>query len=127
LYLESGYVAYDFLLIATGPRLAFEKLPGLKEDGHSVCETPHAVQACNVLECLVQNPWRVVVGATEGASCFGPAYEYAFLGHDFLSRQGGIDLVNQCPITFVTSPRSRTSVTWVLEGLGILDRFWRSY
>jgi NADH dehydrogenase FAD-containing subunit len=103
LHLESGQeVAYDFLMIATGPRLAFEKIPGLKEHGHSICQTPHAVHAYNAVKRLVENPGPVVVGATEGASCFGPAYEYAFLLHDFLSCQGGSDLVDQCPITFVT-------------------------
>ena len=38
---------YDFLINATGPRLRFDKTPGLGPDGHSlsVCTVEHALQA----------------------------------------------------------------------------------
>ena len=46
---ENGDVHnYDYLLICTGPRLAFEEIPGTgPHDGYtqSVCTTPHALQA----------------------------------------------------------------------------------
>jgi sulfide:quinone oxidoreductase len=104
LRLEDGTVlSYDYLIIATGPRLAFEEVPGLKEFGESVCTTPHASKAAEALDQLVASPGPVVVGATQGASCFGPAYEYALLLQNTLKERGGKQLVNQCPITFVTS------------------------
>jgi NADPH-dependent 2,4-dienoyl-CoA reductase/sulfur reductase-like enzyme len=104
LRLEDGTrMEYDYLIIATGPKLAFDVVPGLKEHGESVCATPHAVQALAALEVLVQNPGPVVVGATQGASCFGPAYEYALLLKHELKKRGGDKLVGQCPMSFVTS------------------------
>jgi sulfide:quinone oxidoreductase len=99
---DGTMVDYDFLIIATGPRFAFETIPGLKEYGYSVCTTPHALEAAEALDELTENPGPVVIGAVQGASCFGPAYEYAFLLQHELEKRGGPELVKQCPITFVT-------------------------
>jgi len=40
-------VDYDYLVIATGPALAFDEVPGLGPDGEtqSICTTPHAQHA----------------------------------------------------------------------------------
>lgn len=106
---------YDYLIIATGPRLGFEEIPGLDElhsdkstpphDENSVvsvCTTDHATHASEAADRLVQNPGPVVVGATQGASCFGPLYEYALLLQHYLRKRGGRTLLNQCPISLVT-------------------------
>jgi sulfide:quinone oxidoreductase len=51
-------------------------------------------------ENFLKNPGPVVIGAMPGASCFGPAYEFAFiLDTDLRKRK----LRNKVPITFVTS------------------------
>jgi len=70
-------VDYDFLIIATGPELAFDEVPGLGPDGHthSVCHVDHAVAAGQAYEKFLENPGPVVIGAAAGASCFGPALE----------------------------------------------------
>ena len=72
---------YDYLVIATGPRLAFDEVPGLGPDGftQSVCTTPHAVRTLEAYERFLDDPGPVVVGAAAGASCFGPAYEFAMI------------------------------------------------
>ncbi|KAL3942408.1 MAG: hypothetical protein SGBAC_003402 [Bacillariaceae sp.] len=106
LKLDNGEtVDYDFLIIATGPRLAFEDIPGQgpKKYSTSVCTTPHAGEAASAVDQLQQHPGPAVIGAVQGASCFGPAYEFAFLLHHELHKRGGKKLVEQCPITFVTS------------------------
>src|SRR5690606_13771900 len=74
-------VSYDYLVIATGPKLAFDEVPGLGPQGHthSVCTTPHAEDAAKAYEKFLENPGQVVVGAVQGASCFGPAYEFAMI------------------------------------------------
>ncbi|HWQ37230.1 MAG TPA: FAD/NAD(P)-binding oxidoreductase [Burkholderiales bacterium] len=94
-------IAYDFLVIATGPKLAFEEVEGLGPQGHtqSVCHVDHAVVAGEAWEAFVQNPGPIVVGAVQGASCFGPAYEYAFIMDTDLRKRRIRDRV---PITFVT-------------------------
>ena len=93
---------YDYLIIATGPRLAFELIDGLGPDGHtqSICHVDHAVEAYNAFETFCKNPGPIVVGAVQGASCFGPAYEFAMILDTELRRRGIRDKV---PMTFVTA------------------------
>ncbi len=95
-------VTYDFLVIATGPDLAFDEIPGLGPDGHteSVCHIDHAIKAGQAFKDLVANPGPVIIGAVQGASCFGPAYEFLFILETTLRRAKVRDRV---PMTFVTS------------------------
>ena len=102
--LENGEtVDYDFLVIATGPKLAFEEIEGLGPHGgftHSVCHVDHAMRSSVEWDDFVKNPGPIVVGAVQGASCFGPAYEYAFIMETDLRRR---KIRNKVPMTFVTS------------------------
>jgi sulfide:quinone oxidoreductase len=93
---------YDYLVIATGPKLAFDEIPGLGPDAntHSVCTTPHAAAAGEAYEKFLKNPGPMVIGAVQGASCFGPAYEFAMIVDTDLRRR---KLRDRVPITFVTS------------------------
>jgi sulfide:quinone oxidoreductase len=96
-------VDYDFLVIATGPKLAFEEVEGLGPHGghtHSVCHVDHAMKSHDEWEHFTQSPGPIVVGAVQGASCFGPAYEYAFIMETDLRRR---KIRNKVPMTFVTS------------------------
>ncbi len=95
-------LAYDYLLIATGPKLAFEEVEGLGPEGYttSVCTTDHAEHSNKVYQQFVTQPGPVVIGAVQGASCFGPAYEYAFIVDTDLRKRKIRDKV---PMTFVTS------------------------
>ena len=70
--------------------------------GHtqSVCTTPHAASAWAAYQEFLKNPGPIVVGAVQGASCFGPAYEFAMiLDADLRKRK----LRDKVPMTFVTS------------------------
>ena len=96
-------VDYDFLVIATGPRLAFERVEGLGPHGgytESVCHVAHAEEAGKNWARFKENPGPIIVGAVQGASCFGPAYEHAFIMHCDLVRAG---IRKNVPMTFVTS------------------------
>ncbi len=97
-----GSVDYDFLIIATGPELAFDEIPGLGPDGHtqSVCLTDHAESAYAAWQQFEEKPGPIVVGASQGASCFGPAYESCMIMDTQLRRR---KIRNKVPITFVTS------------------------
>jgi len=94
-------VQYDYLVIATGPKLAFDEIDGLGPEGHtsSICKTGHALRSRRDFEALVKKPGPVIVGAAQGASCFGPAYEYAFILDTELRKRKIRDRV---PMTFVT-------------------------
>lgn len=75
-------IDYDYLVIATGPKLAFEEVEGLGPDNgftQSVCKTGHAETSFIDFKKPVDNPGPIVVGAAPAASCFGPAYEYIFI------------------------------------------------
>ena len=99
---DESTVAYDFLIIATGPRLAFDEVPGLGPDGYtsSVCHVDHAELASKDWDAFMENPGAIVIGAVQGASCFGPAYEYLMILETELRRRKIRDKV---PMTFVTS------------------------
>lgn len=96
-------VSYDYLVIATGPELAFDEIEGFGPHGgftQSVCHIDHAEKAKLVFDELIKNPGPVIIGAAQGASCFGPAYEFLFILETALRRAKVRDRV---PMTFVTS------------------------
>lgn len=100
--LDGESVSYDYLVIASGPELAFDEIEGFGPDAHtqSVCHIDHALQAKLAVEALIANPGPVVIGAVQGASCYGPAYEYAFILDKALRDAKVRDRV---PMTFVTA------------------------
>ena len=98
---------YDYLLIATGPKLAFDEVAGagpVASGGggftHSICHVDHAQAFFADYEQFLKNPGPVVVGAMPGASCFGPAYEFTMILDTDLRRR---KLRNKVPITYVSS------------------------
>lgn len=99
---DDSTLEYDYLVIATGPRLAFEEVTGLGPDAgytQSVCKTGHAQNSFIDFEKLAAEPGPVIVGAAPMASCFGPAYEYAFILDTELKKRKIRDKV---PMHFVT-------------------------
>ena len=99
---DGASITYDYLVIATGPDLAFDEIEGLGPQGHtvSVCQTAHAADAADAFDAFVKNPGPIVVGAVQGASCYGPAYEFALILDTELRRRKIRDKV---PMTFVTA------------------------
>ncbi|MFC0082239.1 NAD(P)/FAD-dependent oxidoreductase [Aciditerrimonas ferrireducens] len=90
---------YDFLVVATGPKLDWS-IPGLGPSGFTscICTPPDALAARTAFERLVDEPGPVVVGATQRAGCIGAAYEF-LLNLEFQLRQHGV--------------RDRVELTWV--------------
>ncbi len=93
---------YDFLVIATGPDLAFDEIEGFGPEGHtqSVCHVDHALQASKAFDEFCKNPGPIVIGAVQGASCYGPAYEFLMIVETELRKRKMRDKV---PMTFITS------------------------
>lgn len=98
---DGTFVDYDYLIIATGPDLAFDEVPGLGPAGYtqSICHVDHATDTKARVDELVRKPGPVIIGAVQGASCYGPAYEFAFVLDTALRRAKVRDRV---PMTFVT-------------------------
>lgn len=99
---DGAVIDYDYLVIATGPDHAYDEIPGFGPEGHtvSVCQTHHARQAADRFDDFVKNPRPIIIGAVQGASCYGPAYEFAMILDTELRRRKIRDKV---PMTFVTA------------------------
>src|SRR3972149_5825229 len=65
----------------------------------SVCTIDHAEKAYEEYRKFLDNPGPVIIGAAQGASCFGPAYEFAFILDSDLRRRR---LRKKVPMTFIT-------------------------
>jgi len=99
---DDSTLDYDYLIVATGPKLAFDEIDGLGPEGftESICSIEHAEKAYQSWQKFVKTPGPIVVGAVQGASCYGPAYEYALILNHALRKAKIRDKV---PMTFVTS------------------------
>ena len=99
---DGRMVEYDYIVIATGPELAFDEIEGLGPEAntHSICHIDHAEQAKIAFDRFCEKPGPIIVGAVQGASCYGPAYEFTFILDTALRRA---KIRDQGPITFVTS------------------------
>lgn len=99
---DGRQLSYDYLAIATGPALAFDEIPGLGPEANSmsICHVDHAADAVGRWEHFCESPGPIVVGAVQGASCFGPAYEFALMIDTDLRRRR---IRDRAAMTFVTS------------------------
>ena len=95
-------LSYDYLVIATGPKLAFDEIEGFgpQQNTRSICQTDDAAAASDDWATFCADPGPMVVGAVQGASCFGPAYEYALTAVTDLRKR---KIRDRAPVTFVTS------------------------
>ena len=94
---------YDYLVIATGPKLSFDEVEGAGPHGghtQSICTVDHAEKAWGAYQEFLQDPGPMIIGAMPGASCFGPAYEFTFIVNKDLRKR---KLRKKVPITYVTS------------------------
>ena len=100
----SGGYDYDYLVIATGYQNNHDVVPGLGPDGnaYNITTLPEAEEAGVGWKKLLENPGPIVVGATQGAGCFGAAYEYLFnvshqLRKNGIKRQVGLTYISPEP------------------------------
>lgn len=76
-------VEYDYLIIATGPKLNFDATPGLAQYSQSVCTAQHASASWQALQQIFQKAAKgerqhIVIGTGHPtATCQGAAFEYA--------------------------------------------------
>lgn len=104
---EHGSFDYDYLIVATGPKTHFDAVPGLgpERNGkpgftHSICSLDHAEDTAKAWKAFVKDPGPVVIGAVQGASCFGAAYEFVLnLAYQIKKHK----IQDKAPITFLTA------------------------
>ncbi len=105
LTMENGDVInYDYMVIATGPKLYFDEVEGSGPHGgftHSVCTVDHAEMFYKDYQKLLEKgSGHIVVGAMPFASCFGPAYEFAMIVNTDLRKR---KIRDKFTMTLVTS------------------------
>jgi sulfide:quinone oxidoreductase len=99
---DGSTVTYDYLVITTGPKLAFDEVPGAGPEHftNSICTVDHAEKAWRDYQQLLADPGPVIIGAMPMASCFGPAYEFSLIVNRDLRKRR---MRNKVPMTYVTS------------------------
>lgn len=98
-----GEIPYDYLIIATGPALAFDEVSGFgPEGGNTECifTLPQAQRAKAAWDKFLESPGPMAIGSVQGVSCFGPPYEYAFEVDAELRKR---KIRHKAPIYFITS------------------------
>lgn len=93
-------IDYDYLVIATGTRNKPEQVEGLFENTSTITTLGDAENAGREWKKFLDNPGDIVIAATQGASCFGAAYEFLFNTSYQLKKAG---LKKQVKLSYVTS------------------------
>jgi sulfide:quinone oxidoreductase len=96
----TGVYSYDYLVIATGYRNNLDIVPGLRDNAVTITTLDDAVRAGRHWQKFLDKPGDVVIAATQGASCFGAAYEFLFNTAYRLRKAG---LHKQVTLSYVTS------------------------
>lgn len=91
---------YDYLVIATGYRNDDDVVPGFRENATTITTVDEAERAGRAWRRFLDDPGDVVVAATQGAGCFGAAYEFLFNTSYQLRRAG---LHQDVKLTYVTA------------------------
>lgn len=93
-------VNYDYLVVATGYHNNLDAVPGLREHTTTITTLPAAEETELAWQKFLENPGDIVVGATQGAACFGAAYEFLFNASYHVKKAG---LKDRVKITYVTA------------------------
>ena len=97
---DAGVLDYDYLVVATGYVNDEDVVPGFRENAETITTLPRAEAAAQAWRSYLRAPGDVVVAATQGAGCFGAAYEFLFNTAYQLKRAG---LASEVRLTYVTA------------------------
>jgi sulfide:quinone oxidoreductase len=103
-YTKDGEFNYDQLVIATGPKVNFDIVPGMREHAFYIGTPDGAMKTRAKLEEFIKDPGPIVIGATQQAGCMGAAYEFLFNIEKWLREQNirkKVDLYWVTPETYL--------------------------
>ncbi len=101
---SAGTYQYDQLVIATGPKVNFDVVPGMREHAFYIGTPDGAMKTRAKLEAFKSDPGAIVIGATQQAGCMGAAYEFLFNIEKWLREQNirkKVDLYWITPETYL--------------------------
>jgi sulfide:quinone oxidoreductase len=129
IFSDGATLSYDYLVVTTGPSLAFDEVEGSGPAAHtqSICTTAHAEQTYKAYEKLLsKGSGHIVIGAMPSASCFGPAYEFAFILDSEMRRK---KIRHKFKMTYVTSEPyiGHLGLGGVGDSKGLLESELRSH
>lgn len=93
-------LGYDYLVIATGYRNKDDVVPGFKENANTITTLPAAERTAVAWRRYLDHPGDIVIAASQGAGCFGAAYEFLF-NTSYQLRKAGLH--KQVKLTYVTA------------------------
>ena len=96
-------LSYDYLVVATGYQNDLSTVPGIGHGGgnaSTITTVADAFEATNAWQKYLEDPGDIVIGATQGAGCFGAAYEFLFNTAYQLKKA---KLNKQVKLTYVTA------------------------
>jgi sulfide:quinone oxidoreductase len=121
-----GVFDYDYLVIATGYLNDLDVIPGLGRGGnaYTITTLEGAVDAAEGWARFINEPGPIIVGATQGAACFGAAYEFVFNVAYQLKRHG---LAKRVPVHYVSAEPfpGHFGIGGLAGGEKMLDMFFR--
>jgi sulfide:quinone oxidoreductase len=97
---EDTWHRYDYLVIATGYRNKMDAVPGMTDNAVTITTLPDAIRAGEQWRRFLDKPGDVVIAASQGAGCFGAAYEFLF-NMSYRLRKAG--LRKQVTLSYVTA------------------------
>ena len=97
---DGNRIDYDYLVIATGYRNKVDVVPGFSENANTITTLAEAERTGEAWKRFLREPGDVVVAASQGAGCFGAAYEFLF-NTSYQLRKAGLH--KQVKLTYVTS------------------------
>ena len=97
---HNGIVSYDYLIIATGPKVDYDYIPGLREHSYSIVGLNPAQRTREAWQRFLADPGPVVIASAQGAACFGAAYEFLFNVRYQLAKNS---LDKTCSLTYSTA------------------------
>jgi sulfide:quinone oxidoreductase len=101
---KDGIFQYDHLVIATGPKVNYDIVPGLREHASYIGTPDGALKTREKLKEFKKNPGPIVIGSTQEAGCMGAAYEFLFNIEKWLREEGireKVDLYWITPETYL--------------------------
>ena len=91
---------YDYLVIATGYRNNDDVVPGYRDNAVTITTLDDAERAGSAWQRYLDDPGDIVIAATQGAGCFGAAYEFLF-NTSYQLRKAGLH--KDVKLSYVTS------------------------